>query len=160
MVVGGDRVTEFETLLNKYNNVEGRHGFYNFEDGINIVSAGERDPDAEGVTGMSASKMRAAAAANDYDSFKNGLPSRFERTYGQKLFQALKQGMNLSEELLEFMESVNNELSEFLQSDYMEYVDDTDDSELFNEVYEKFFTERRTAQDKDCLLYTSDAADE
>ena len=59
MVVGSDRVDEFDNLLNKYNGEEGRHGFYGF-DNIEVVSAGERDPDAEGVTGMSASKMRAA----------------------------------------------------------------------------------------------------
>ena len=57
MVVGSDRVQEFANLLDKYNGVEGRHGYYGF-DNIEVVSAGERDPDAEGVTGMSASKMR------------------------------------------------------------------------------------------------------
>ena len=48
MIVGSDRVREFDTLLKKYNGVKGRHGFYNFES-INVLSAGERDPDAEGV---------------------------------------------------------------------------------------------------------------
>ena len=48
MVVGSDRVKEFDILLNKYNGVKGRHGFYNFE-AISVVSAGERDPDAEGA---------------------------------------------------------------------------------------------------------------
>ena len=62
MVVGSDRVSEFERLLNKYNGVEAAHGYYGF-DNIEVVSAGERDPDAEGVTGMSASKMRAAASS-------------------------------------------------------------------------------------------------
>ena len=57
MVVGSDRVREFETTLNKYNDVKARHGYYNF-DNINVLSVGERDPDAEGATGMSASKMR------------------------------------------------------------------------------------------------------
>ena len=103
MVVGGDRVTEFKTTLNKYNGKKGSHGFYDFKGGIEIVSAGERDPDAEGVTGMSASKMRAAAAANDYDSFKNGLPSSFEKSNGKKLFDALRKAMNISEELSEFL---------------------------------------------------------
>ena len=65
MVVGGDRVKEFDTLLKKYNDKKARHGYYNFVNGINVVSAGERDPDAEGVTGMSASKMRAAATDGD-----------------------------------------------------------------------------------------------
>ena len=53
MVVGSDRVKEFERLLNTYNNVSGkRHGFYNFKT-IKVVSAGDRDPDVEGVSGMS-----------------------------------------------------------------------------------------------------------
>ena len=52
MVVGSDRVREFDSLIQKYNNVQGkRHGFYNFNK-ISVVSAGDRDPDAEGVTGM------------------------------------------------------------------------------------------------------------
>ena len=50
---------------------DARHGFYDF-DNIQVISAGDRDPDAEGVTGMSASKMRAAASSNDYESFKRG----------------------------------------------------------------------------------------
>ena len=69
MVVGSDRVDEFDRLLNQYNGVKGRHGYYGF-DNIEVVSAGERDPDAEGVEGMSASKMRAAAAEGEFDQFK------------------------------------------------------------------------------------------
>ena len=57
MVVGQDRLREFDVLLNKYNGKKARHGFYNFES-IKVVSAGRRDPDAEGVEGMSASKQR------------------------------------------------------------------------------------------------------
>ena len=75
MVVGSDRVKEFDGILNKYNGVEGkRHGYYKFDD-IDVVSAGERDPDAEGVEGMSASKMRGAAVGGDKDSFQKGVPS-------------------------------------------------------------------------------------
>src|SRR6056300_789374 len=55
MVVGSDRVREFDTILKKYNDVKSRHGYYNFKK-INVASAGDRDPDAEGVSGMSASK--------------------------------------------------------------------------------------------------------
>ena len=65
MVVGSDRVRDFKALLNKYNGVESRHGLYKYQD-IQIVSAGERDPDAEGVAGMSASKMRDMANNDDY----------------------------------------------------------------------------------------------
>ena len=65
MIVGSDRVGEFDILLKKYNGVKGRHGFYNFEN-INVISAGQRDPDAEGVEGMSASKQRDNVKKNDY----------------------------------------------------------------------------------------------
>ena len=68
MVAGSDRVREFETILKKYNGISSRHGMYDFES-IKVVSAGERDPDAEGASGMSASKMRAAAAKGDLNLF-------------------------------------------------------------------------------------------
>ena len=74
MIVGSDRISEFNKLLKQYNGVKGRHGYYNFKDGIEIISAGERDPDATGVSGMSASKMRAAVVEGDFKSFTEGLP--------------------------------------------------------------------------------------
>ena len=95
MVVGSDRVKEFDSLLKKYDGEEGRHGYYTF-DSITVVSAGERDPDAEGVEGMSASKMRAAAVANDFDSFKQGLPRGFRD--GKKLFDDIRKEMNVNEQ--------------------------------------------------------------
>ena len=94
MVVGSDRVKEFDALLKKYNGVKGTHGFYDF-DSISVVSAGERDPDAEGVEGMSASKMRAAAVANDFDSFEMGLPRGFRD--GKKLFDDIRKAMKVNE---------------------------------------------------------------
>ena len=96
MVVGSDRVQEFKKLLNEYNGVEGkRHGFYKF-DSISVVSAGERDPDAEDVSGMSASKMRAAAADGDKDAFMTGLPSGFRD--GVKLYRDVRKHMGIREE--------------------------------------------------------------
>ena len=96
MVVGSDRVKEFQSILDKYNGVTGkRHGFYKFNT-INVVSAGERDPDAEGVTGMSASKMRAAASLGDSKSFMMGLPKGFKD--GQKLFDDVRKYMGIREE--------------------------------------------------------------
>lgn len=95
MVVGSDRVNEFSALTNKYNGVSSRHGMYNFEDGINVVSAGERDPDADDVSGMSASKMRAAAAENDFASFSKGLPTSFKG--GKELFDTLRKAMGIKE---------------------------------------------------------------
>ena len=72
MVVGSDRVKEFQTLLNKYNGKD-----FTF-DSIKVVSAGERDPDAQGVEGMSASKLRALAKDGDFDTFKSGLPPKIQ----------------------------------------------------------------------------------
>lgn len=96
MVVGADRITEFETLLNKYNGVKGRHGFYNFEK-ISIVSAGDRDPDAEGVEGMSASKQRQNAANNDFTTFIKGVPSKMSNNDTRRLFNDIRVGMGLKE---------------------------------------------------------------
>jgi phosphopantetheine adenylyltransferase len=95
MVVGSDRVSEFETLLNKYNGVKARHGYFNFKDGVQIVSAGERDPDSDDVSGMSASKLRAAASANDFEVFSKGMPSNYKDA--QSLFNAIRTGMGLKE---------------------------------------------------------------
>ena len=136
MVVGSDRVTEFEKILNKYNDVEGRHGYYNFEGGVKVVSAGARDPDAEGVTGMSASKMRAAAAANDFESFEKGMPAGFKG--GQSVFDAVRKGMNLSEEMMEFLGSDIKEFRTFMNADIIEMLDDMDDEELFESIDEDF----------------------
>jgi predicted kinase len=96
MVVGSDRVKEFTTILNKYNSVKGRHGFYKFDD-IQIISAGERDPDSDDVSGMSASKMRLAASENDFESFKTGVP---DQKHADKLWKAVRRGMNLKEDTL------------------------------------------------------------
>lgn len=97
MVVGSDRVREFETLLNKYNGKKGQHGFYNFKD-IQIISAGARDPDAEGVEGMSASKLRAFAADNDFASFSQGLGRNMNTKDSKKLFTDVRKGMGIKEE--------------------------------------------------------------
>ena len=96
MVVGSDRVAEFKKLMNEYNGVEGkRHGYYKF-DSINVVSAGQRDPDAEGAEGMSASKMRAAAMDSDFESFNQGVPSGFRDA--KKLYLAVRKNMGIREE--------------------------------------------------------------
>ena len=97
MVVGSDRVREFDTLIRKYNGSKGRHGFYNF-DNIQIISAGERDPDSDDlVSGMSASKMRQAAEEGDYESFKLGVASKF-MTDQQLLYKEVRKGMGIKEE--------------------------------------------------------------
>ena len=87
-VAGSDRIQDFTTLINKYNGKE-----YNFKD-IQVVSAGERDPDAEGAEGMSASKMRAAAASDDFDSFKQGVANP---KIAQQMYDAVRKGMGVTE---------------------------------------------------------------
>ena len=117
MVVGSDRVGDFKSLLNKYNGVDSQHGFYKYKD-IQIVSAGERDPDAEGATGMSASKMRAAAASGDYDSFALGLPDTFKD--GKKLFKDIRLGMNIREQLKPFKPVAEMNSIEFVREQYFQ----------------------------------------
>ena len=90
MVVGSDRVKEFELLIKKYNGEQARHGFYDFAN-IMVVSAGERDPDADDVSGMSASKMRQAVQDNDLESFQQGVPRNWKHTLD--LFKAVEDGM-------------------------------------------------------------------
>lgn len=87
IVVGADRLGEFKNLANKYNG-----DLYTF-DMINVVSAGERDADAEGVEGMSASKMRKAAADNDIDTFKSGIPKSLGPEETKNLFNTLRKSM-------------------------------------------------------------------
>lgn len=97
MVVGADRIREFDVLLNKYNGVKARHGFYNFQN-IKVISAGERDPDAEGVEGMSASKQRENASKNDFVTFAQGVPKSMSNQDARKLFNDVRKGMGLEEE--------------------------------------------------------------
>ena len=89
MVAGSDRVPEFQRLLDTYN---GRD--FTFKS-VKVVSAGERDPDAEGVTGISASKMRLYAKNNDFTNFKRGLPTGYRGA--KQLFNDVRKGMELKE---------------------------------------------------------------
>ena len=79
MVVGSDRVQDFNKILNQYNGEKNKHGFYDF-DNIQVISAGERDPDAEG----------------DYDIFKMGIPAGVSEKDSKKLYDAVAKGMNMT----------------------------------------------------------------
>lgn len=98
MIVGSDRIREFDTLLKKYNGVKARHGFYDFEE-INIISAGERDPDADDVSGMSASKMRHYAETDNFSEFAKGVPSRNKKDI-EGVYRAVRKGMGIAEATL------------------------------------------------------------
>jgi hypothetical protein len=89
MVAGSDRVQEFQTLLDKYNGKEGRHGLYNF-DTIKVVSSGERDADASDASGASGTKMREYAAKNDYENFAKYSPQSLSDKDVKTIFNAVR----------------------------------------------------------------------
>ena len=95
IVVGQDRLSEFQGLAQKYNGSD----LYNFEN-IVVVSGGARDPDADDVTGMSASKMRAYATDDDFQSFVKGLPPALKTMQKRELFNNVRKSMNIKESLL------------------------------------------------------------
>ena len=91
IVVGGDRVKEFDKLATEYNGK-----LYNFNS-VNTISAGNRDADAEGIEGMSASKMRKAAAENDFETFSKGVPKSLDDKTVKQLFNTVKKQMKIKE---------------------------------------------------------------
>ena len=106
MVVGSDRVSEFKNILNKYNKKAARHGFYDFKE-IEVVSAGERDPDADDVSGMSASKLRALASENNFEEFKLGVSPNLSDRDAKGLFDDLRSGMQIRESVKTFSTFLN-----------------------------------------------------
>ena len=89
MVVGSDRVSDFDKLLSKQNKID-----YTFNT-IKVVSAGERDPDADGAAGMSASKMREAAEQGKFTDFAKGIPSTLTVQEKMELMTQVRKGMGL-----------------------------------------------------------------
>ena len=87
-VAGSDRVNQFNELLNKYNGKE-----YNFNS-VKVVSAGERDPDAQGLEGMSASKMRDLAARGDKRTFINAVP--IDPKTAEQMYNQVRTGLKLN----------------------------------------------------------------
>ena len=98
MVGGQDRVGEFHKLLHKYNGVKGPHGSYNFKK-IEVHSAGDRDPDAEGVEGMSASKMREHASKGNFKKFRSGVPSTMSDQHAKEMYDHVRKGMKIDEDV-------------------------------------------------------------
>ena len=99
IVVGGDRVSEFNSLAQKYN------GDLYTVDESKVVSAGDRDPDAEGVEGMSASKMRKAAVEGDFNTFDEGIPESLSKKDRETLYLLLRQAMQVEESYDDFAEA-------------------------------------------------------
>jgi hypothetical protein len=95
MIAGSDRVSEFKSLLNTYNGKKGGHGSYEFEE-IEVKSAGERDPDADGASGMSASKMRKAATQGDFNAFQKGASSELNTEDKRNMMNEVRKGLKLA----------------------------------------------------------------
>ncbi len=91
IVVGSDRQAEFEKLASKYNGQ-----LYDFAE-LNVVSAGERDADSDDVSGMSASKLRKAAADGDFNAFRKGTPKSLDDKEARKLFMTIRKSMKVEE---------------------------------------------------------------
>ena len=89
LVAGSDRIPSYKELLNKYNGVE-----YTYKN-LDVVSAGERDPDSDGASGMSASKMRAAAKEGDFKSFRSGIADTLDDNEKMELMLEVRKGMGL-----------------------------------------------------------------
>lgn len=92
IVVGSDRQNEFEKLATKYNGIE-----YDFAE-LNVVSAGDRDPDSDDISGISASKLRKAAADEDFETFRKGTPKSLDDKETIKLFMMIRKEMGIDEE--------------------------------------------------------------
>ncbi len=92
IMVGADRLGEFQGLAHKYNGE-----LYDFKE-LEVVSAGDRDPDSDDVTGMSASKLRLAAAEGDFIKFAKGVPDTLGNMEKLELFNVLRRSMEISEE--------------------------------------------------------------
>jgi predicted ABC-type ATPase len=119
MVGGSDRVQEFHNLLHKYNGTH-KGALFNFK-GIKVHSAGERDPDAEGTTGISASKMREHATKGNFDEFKKGAPSTMAHAHVKQMYNDVRRGMGLRED-------INLELEYFL-------IEGVHDKSIFKAVF-------------------------
>ena len=91
IIAGQDRVKEFDKLSQNYNGQ-----LYQF-DNMEVVSSGDRDPDSEGVEGLSSSRMRLAAAEGDFKTFRAGMPEGIPRKSAMMLFDTVRQSMNVKD---------------------------------------------------------------
>ena len=104
MIAGSDRVDEYKKKLAQYNGTH-KEALYNFKK-ITVHSAGERDPDAEGTEGMSASKMRAHASSGNFKEFKKGIPSHVPEHHAKELYHDVRHHMGVKESVDESFEEL------------------------------------------------------
>jgi hypothetical protein len=104
MVAGSDRTEEYKKKLAQYNGTK-EGSLYNFKK-ITIHSSGERDPDAEGTEGMSASKMRSHASTGNYKEFKKGIPSHVAEHHAKELYSDVRKNMGIKESIDDIFEEL------------------------------------------------------
>ena len=94
LVCGSDRVKEFESQILPYNNTPDQSGniAYNIKE-VSVEEGGFRDEEANDASGMSASKMREAAAQDDFESFKQGVP---DQSVAQQMFDDVRNALGFS----------------------------------------------------------------
>ena len=118
IVAGSDRIREYEILLNKYNGKKGKHGFYNFER-INVLSAGDRDPESTGVEGVSGTKLRGYAESGDFTKFAQYMPKKLSNADAKAVYNAVRQGLGLKEQK-EFKNHIQLESVSQLRESYVD----------------------------------------
>jgi hypothetical protein len=121
VVAGSDRHEEMHNLLHKYNGKDSAHGHYNFKK-ITVHSSGERDPDSEGTTGISASKMREHAASGNKEAFHAGAPSKMKPEHKDAMYHDVRKGMNIKEETTPYWKkpSFNKRMSKMAKQERLE----------------------------------------
>ena len=121
VVAGSDRHEEMHNLLHKYNDKDSAHGHYNFKK-ITVHSSGERDPDSEGTTGISASKMREHAASGNKAEFHKGAPSKMKPEHKDAMYNDVRKGMNIKEETTPYWKkpSFNKRMSQMAKQERLE----------------------------------------
>ena len=115
MVAGSDRVDSFEKLLNQYNGIE-----YHY-DSIQVVSAGERDPDADDASGMSGTKMRSLALDNNFAEFKKGLPHTLKDADAKQLLNDIRIGMGKETVREQYFQKEIFNIGDLVESDDIQY---------------------------------------
>jgi hypothetical protein len=118
IVAGSDRVREYEILLNKYNGKKAKHGFYNFER-INVLSAGNRDPESKGVEGVSGTKLRGYAESGDFTKFAQYMPKKLSNADAKQVYNSVRKGMGLKEQK-EFKNHIQLEAVSQIRESYVD----------------------------------------
>ena len=111
LVVGGDRATALERDIRKYIGHKDPTKSFDF-DSFKVVSAGKRDPDADDVSGMSASKMRKSATEGDFDTFKAGAPSEMKERDIKKMYDKTREGLGVKESITDFFDGLDPYITE------------------------------------------------